>query len=331
MKSLQLRTEVAINPPDWKIDHTTEVLTLGSCFADVLGSQLESYKFPVLNSPFSTVFNPYSIAKLLTMAMESGHPDPALYTRTPDGIWQHYDFHSSFWSTSREELKQQLIGQLARVRAFLASSRVLVLTFGTAYVYRYRNNLALISNCHKTPQTEFVKELLNHEQLIRHWTQVIQALRPGRRIIVTVSPVRHTRDTLSLNQVSKSVLRVFCHRLTELFPNVTYFPSYEIMMDDLRDYRFYEQDLIHPTAWAEEYIFQIFTRTFMDTSTLHLMEEWESLRKMMNHRPLHGLTQSYQSMLLTLHTRLEKLGDKLPVADELEAVKARLREFPESE
>jgi hypothetical protein len=186
MKSLQLRTEVTINPTNWKINHQTQVLTLGSCFAEVLGTQLGAYKFPVLNSPFGTVFNPYSMARLLTMAIENATPNETLYTQSSEGIWMHYDFHSSFWATSRQELKQLIVERLAQVREFLNTSQVLVLTFGTAYVYRYRNNLALVANCHKTPQTEFVKELLTHEQLLRHWTQVIQTLKLSRKIILTV-------------------------------------------------------------------------------------------------------------------------------------------------
>ncbi|MBU1821429.1 MAG: GSCFA domain-containing protein [Bacteroidetes bacterium] len=328
MKSLQLRTEVSIKSPDWRINHQTGVLTLGSCFADVLGTQLEAYKFPVLSNPFGTVFNPYSMARLLTMVLENTQPNEDLYTQTTDGIWLHYDFHSSFWGGSREELRQQISEAMAEVKRFLDSSQVLVLTFGTAYVYRYRQNLALVSNCHKTPQTEFVKELLNPEQLLKLWTGLIPVLQRSRKLIVTVSPVRHTRDTLPLNQVSKSVLRYFCHRLSELFPNVTYFPSYEIMMDDLRDYRFYQEDLIHPNTLAEEYIFQVFAKTYLDKSTVDVMEEWDTIQKMMRHRPHHGYTASYRTLLHTIKTRLEILSESLPVQDELHEIEGRLRDFP---
>ena len=328
MKSLHIRTEVPINPSDWKIDYQTPVLTIGSCFAEVLGRQMADYKLPVLNNPFGTVFNPYSIAKLLTMALENAAPNEALYTQNSDGIWLHYDFHSSFWADSRASLEQQLKGTLARVRDFLNTSDVLVVTFGTAYVYRYKKNLSLVSNCHKTPQTEFVKELLGYEQLLNLWGNVLRALKHSRKVILTVSPVRHTRDTLPLNQVSKSVLRLLCHRLTEQYANVSYFPSYEMMLDDLRDYRYYKDDLIHPSPWAEEYIFQKFTENYLDASVGEVMEEWDKVRKTLTHRPQHGFTESYRLLLTHVKTRLEKLAATLPVAEEIKQIEDMLREFP---
>lgn len=331
MKSLQLRTEVSIKLPDWKISHQTGVLTLGSCFADVLGRQLEMYKFPLLSNPFGTVFNPYSMANLLSMAMENSTPNEDLYTMTPDGIWLHYDFHSSFWATSREALTRKIMDAVGEANKYIQSSRVLVLTFGTAYVYRYKENLALVSNCHKTPQTKFMKELLSPEQLLKLWTGILVPLNKSRKIIITVSPVRHTRDTLALNQVSKSVLRLFCHRLSELFSNVTYFPSYEIMMDDLRDYRFYKEDLIHPNTLAEDYIFQIFAKTYLDQETIGIMEEWEAIQKMMEHRPMHGYTPSYRTLLHTIKSRLEQLSETLPVNDELLEIDGRIRDFTTQE
>ena len=328
MKSLHIRTEVPINPSDWKINYQTPVMTLGSCFAEVLGRQLTGYKLPVLNSPFSTMFNPYSIAKLLTMALENSRPHEELYTRNADGIWLHYDFHSSFWAESREALEQQLLGTLAQVREFLNSSEVLVVTFGTAYVYRYKKNISLVANCHKTPQSEFVKELLGYEQLLNLWGELLRKLKRKRKVILTVSPVRHTRDTLPLNQVSKSVLRLLCHRLTEQFPNVSYFPSYELMLDDLRDYRFYKDDLIHPSTWAEDYIFQKFAETYLDDSVGEVMEEWDSVRKMLAHRPQHGPTESYRLLLENIKTRLEKLSETLPAGEELQQIADKLAEFP---
>lgn len=328
MKSLHIRTEVPINPSDWKINYQTPVMTLGSCFAEVLGRQLTGYKLPVLNSPFGTMFNPYSIAKLLTLALENSRPHEELYTRNADGIWLHYDFHSSFWAESREALEQQLMDTLAQVREFLNSSEVLVVTFGTAYVYRYKKNISLVANCHKTPQSEFVKELLGYEQLLNLWGELLRKLKRKRKVILTVSPVRHTRDSLPLNQVSKSVLRLLCHRLTEQFPNVSYFPSYELMLDDLRDYRFYKDDLIHPSTWAEDYIFQKFAETYLDDSVGEVMEEWDSVRKMLAHRPQHGYTESYRLLLENIKSRLEKLSETLPAGEELHQIADKLAEFP---
>ncbi|TDB65107.1 GSCFA domain-containing protein [Arundinibacter roseus] len=329
MKSIQLRTEISIKSSEWTLDTSTPILTLGSCFAEVLGNQLSSYKFPVLSNPFGTVFNPYSMAQLLTMALENIRPSEELYVRNSDGIWLHYDFHSMFWATSKRELEALLVKKLDEVRTFLSTAKVLVLTFGTAHVYRYRKNLAILSNCHKSHPNEFVKELLSHDQLINRWSHLIQTLGLSRKILLTISPVRHVRDTLPMNQVSKSVLRIFCHRLSEMYPNVSYFPSYEIMMDDLRDYRFYGPDLIHPNEVAEEYIFQLFSKTYIQKETLTLMEEWDAILKMLEHRPRHGLTPGYKSHLKTIHTRLLGVSESLNVSSEIHEIEQRISEFPD--
>jgi hypothetical protein len=278
-----------------------------------------------MNNPFGTLFNPYSIAKLLTMAMEGQRPSRELYTQTADGIWLHYDFHSSFWAKSRTELEDKLIKKLADVKAYIDLSQVLIITFGTAYAYRYRRDLSMITNCHKTPQSEFAKELLSAEQVIKQWVNLLHQLGQSKKVILTVSPVRHVKDTLALNQVSKSVLRIVTHRLSELFSNVLYFPSLEIMMDELRDYRFYEDDMIHPSVLARDYIFQNFSMAYFDEPTLDLMREWEAVRKMMEHKPMHGYIPSYQSLLVNIKDRIEKLAGRLPVEKELEQIEYRLR------
>ncbi len=321
----KLTTKVSITPSEWKIDHQTPALTVGSCFAEVLGGQLSENKFPALSNPFGTLFNPYSIAKVLTMSLENTSPSEELYVQNADGIWRHYDFHSSFWGESRDELEQKLLAVLSEVREFLTSTKVLVITFGTAYVYRYRKNLSLVANCHKTPQSEFVKELLGYEQLQNGWGDLIRALRTSRRIILTVSPVRHTRDTLPLNQVSKSVLRLLCHRLSEQFKDVSYFPSYEIMMDELRDYRFYKDDLIHPSELAEKIIFEKFADAYLTDEAQVLMAEWQAVRKMLAHRPFQTHTPSYQKHLESTLERLEELSGSLAVEREIEEVRERLR------
>ncbi len=324
---MQFQTEVDIAPPGWALDHQSSAMTLGSCFADVLGGQLAHYRFPVLNNPFGTVFNPYSIAKLLAMAVEGTAPDPDLFVKNTDGIWLHYDFHSSFWADSRQALAQKLDDCLARVRQCLTQCHVLVVTFGSAYVYRYKQNLALVTNCHKMPQSEFIKELLGHDQVFNVWDNLLRSPNIKCRVVLTVSPVRHTRDTLPLNQVSKSVLRSLCHRLTEQFDRISYFPAYEIMLDELRDYRFYKADLIHPSAQAEDYIFQKFSQSHIDPAARSTMKEWDGIQKMLSHRPHHGPTDSYRKLLEGTLDKLAGVQEKMKVEDEIREVKSKLAQF----
>ena len=180
------------------------------------------------------------------------------------------------------------------------------------------------------PQDRFVKELLHPDQInisFDNLVQKLQALRRNLRIILTVSPVRHTRDTLPLNQVSKSTLRMLCHRLSEKYKQVEYFPSYEIMIDELRDYRFYEEDLIHPKKLAEDYIFNAFAQNYMEQDTLNFMKEWHAIRQMIHHRPQHGTTTSQLKLLKSLLTKLRDVGQKVDVTAEVAEIENRIREF----
>ncbi|GGM79882.1 hypothetical protein GCM10010967_09600 [Dyadobacter beijingensis] len=331
MKDIKLSTEVALDAPDWRINHHTKILTIGSCFAEVLGSQLDDYKFHVLNNPVGTVFNPLTICKILDSAVEEKRPNPALFLQNPDHIWLHHDFHSSQWAMGQASLDAQLSDKLDEMREFLAEADLLVITLGTAYAYRHRKTNLIVGNCHKLPGDRFVKELLHFDQITIAFEQLIQKLIPYNRkmrIMLTVSPVRHTRDTLPLNQVSKSTLRLVCHRLSEKYKHVGYFPSYEIMIDELRDYRFYKEDMIHPSSLAEQYIFNAFTQTYVEPDALKFMNEWASLRDSLAHRPLHGFTQGHLKMLKSLWSKLNALSRNVDVSAEMEEVERRIGEFP---
>jgi len=330
MKPLKLTTEVVVTPSTWKINHDSKVVTCGSCFSEVLGSQLIDGKFPVLNNPFGTIFNPLTIAKVLELAIEGRSPDPALYFQDADGIWLHHDFHSSFWGINRGEFELLLISKLEEVGAFLKEANLLVITFGSAYAYRHRASNLIIGNCHKVPSENFLKELLNQDQIIISFERILfklQSFNRQLRVLITVSPVRHTRDTLILNQVSKATLRLISHRLSEKFKHVDYFPAYEIMMDELRDYRYYEADLIHPNRLAEGFIFNLFAHSFIEPVALDLMKEWQTIRQMIHHKPLHGFTQSHLQFLKTIQSRLSGMSAAVDVSAEFNEVSRRIGEF----
>lgn len=331
MKQLKLTTELNVIPSDWKINHHTKILTIGSCFADVLGNQLAENKFQVLNNPFGTVFNPLSISKLLDLSLDGKPPHPALYHQNADKIWLHHDFHSSLWSDNRIDLEGKLKEKQQEVNQFLRDADVLVITLGTAFAHRHRATNLLVGNCHKLPSDHFLKELLHLDQInigLEHLIFKLQSIKRDLRIILTVSPVRHTKDTLALNQVSKSTLRLVCHRLSEKFRQVEYFPSYEIMVDELRDYRYYKPDLIHPNSVAEEYIFTTFVNAFMDKPSLDFIKDWDGVRKMMNHFPHYGFTASQLALLQTLQKRLSELSKSVDLSGELAEITRRIDEFP---
>ncbi|WP_428657895.1 GSCFA domain-containing protein [Runella sp.] len=326
---MQFRTEVPIKQSAEKITLQTPILTVGSCFAEVIGQKLTENKIPAFINPFGTIFNPISITKLLRQAIHRELPDENLYVEN-SGVWFHYDFHSSWWATSKETLTEKLARQLNEVNNRLQKASYLILTLGTAYVYRQSATEQVVANCHKVPAKLFQRELLSISTIVEDFKalcSLLQHINPSITIILTVSPVRHTRDTLPLNAVSKSILRVACHELSESLANVQYFPAYELLLDDLRDYRFYKPDLIHPNEMAEEYIFQKFSETYFDDSLNRFVREWQKLKQELTHRPLQPNTIAHQLFLENLLKKLQKMNSAVNVEAEIEFVKKQLHSF----
>ena len=251
---MQFRTELTPDRLPVQLRLTDRVVTIGSCFAEVMGNRLAEHKLAVQNNPLGTLFNPFSISKLLTLALTGSVPDTAGYVER-DGLWFHYDVHSSLWGTSKEALAGLIQVRLQAVGDALRKANWLLLTLGSAVVYEQKETRKIVANCHKMPGTLFNKRLCEIAPVRHELTKLLslfQANNPNLRIILTVSPVRHIRDGLVLNSASKALLRVLCDELSGTYPNVHYFPAYELVQDDLRDYRFYEADLIHPNAQAHD-------------------------------------------------------------------------------
>lgn len=303
------------------------IVTVGSCFAEVIGGQLADCKLAVTNNPFGTVFNPVSISKLLVMALRDQMPDERLYIER-DGIWFHHDFHSSHRAHSRETLKNRLMVVLSETGAALREGSWLMLTLGSAVVYRHNESGQVVANCHKVPGHRFEKYLYQIDHLRAEFNTLLRVLRranPRLQVLLTVSPVRHTRDTLPLNSASKATLRLLAHELTVWNDWVHYFPAFEIMQDDLRDYRFYEADMIHPNAQAQDYIFQKFAHSAFDADLCAFVGEWAGIRKALNHRPLYGQTDAQRRFLTQTLARLQALPAEIDVSAELADVRARLQ------
>ncbi len=329
MESIKLSTEVNFKSSDWKFDYTSGIVTVGSCFAETLGSQLKMNKFSVLTNPFGTVFNPLSIARLLRMSLRDEMPVVGHYLVGENGQHLHYDFHSSIYSSESLEIYDKRLRTLMlEVKNYLKTAKVLVITLGTAFVYRLGKTGEVVANCHKAPAASFKRELLGVADVQENLSEVFRLLadvNPELRVVLTVSPVRHTRDTLPLNSVSKSVLRLAGHYLAEQFPHVSYFPAYEIVMDELRDYRFYEPDLIHPDSVAREHIYRNFVKAYLEKKSMDLMKEWTEVRMMIDHRPHQGYSESYRKHLVKTMERLRHLSDRLNVSEELQSLESILK------
>jgi hypothetical protein len=325
------RTELTIAPQERQLARTARVLTVGSCFADSIGSRLRLNKINALVNPFGTVFQPLALAQLLRAAAGE-EQDWQQHLVEARGRWQSYDFHSTIGAESPVELLQTIQETVRRVGDFVRTADAVVLTLGTAWAYRLRETGELVSNLHKMPASLFEKELLTADEIVNGLAEVHALLRrvnPNIRIVLTVSPVRHVKDTLPLNAVSKSVLRVACHYLSELLPGVSYFPAYELLTDELRDYRFYAADMLHPSEVAEEYIWDKFARAYFDADFGRFRKEWAAVRQSLGHRPLHLGAPEHRTFLDQTAERLERLASQgVDVRQELRDVQRQLAALP---
>lgn len=304
----------------------SKIMTIGSCFSDAIGKQLHTHKIHTSINPFGTVYNPHSIHKVIKSAVYNETPTDHTYGEH-NGLSFNYDFHSTFSSPDKQSLVKNLCDTMGATHYFLKDATTLIITYGTAWVYSRNDTGEIVANCHKVPASAFTKSLLSQKKIIESFDELyhdIKRFNSSINIIITVSPVRHFKDTLELNTVSKSVLRVACHSLTENFPDVEYFPSYEIMMDDLRDYRFYKSDMIHPTEEAEEYIWESFVDRYFDATAKEFFKQWEKIVSALNHRPFHPNTKTHQQFLRETLNNLNELKKFVNVDKEESLIKAQL-------
>jgi hypothetical protein len=305
---------------------------MGSCFADSIGSRLVANKVDTLVNPFGTVFQPLALTRLLRAAAGE-EVDWQQHLVEARGRWQSYDLHGSIGADSPVDLLQTIQELVRQTGEFLRSTDVVLLTLGTAWAYRLRETGELVNNCHKQSADLFVRELLTPDEIINELAEThayLRRINPDLRFVLTVSPVRHLKDTLPLNAVSKSVLRLVTHIVSDLLPGVAYFPAYELLLDDLRDYRFYAADMLHPSDVAEDYIWDKFARTYFDVDFGRFRKEWKAVRQSLGHRPLHPGAPEHRQFLNSTLEKLEQLSlRKVEVAAELKEVRTRIAALPE--
>lgn len=303
-----------------------KILTIGSCFSDSIGMCLETHKIHTCINPFGTLYNPLSIHKALDYMISGKFPEQGTFTLN-QGLHLNYDFHSRFSSQHKTELDEIIREEIESTHDFLNETSTVIITYGTAFVYQLKDSNAVVANCHKVPSTFFTKRLLTQSEIVASFNELhkqISAFKSNVHIILTVSPVRHLKDTLELNSVSKSILRSCCHTLSESYPNVSYFPSYEIMIDDLRDYRFYKSDMIHPTEEAEHYIWEEFKKSHFDDESISLFDRWSGILAALSHRPFHPHSDSHQQFIKHTLEKLETFRSLIPVDKEIEFLKNQL-------
>ncbi|GAA0878629.1 GSCFA domain-containing protein [Algoriphagus jejuensis] len=309
-----------------KISHESKILSMGSCFAQTIGQKMQDSKFAILVNPFGTIFHPLNLVDLISLSL-SAEPVDAAKILERDGLYLHYLAHSDNREKSRDALIGSFHTKLQEVQATLLSGELLILTLGTAWIYEHQT-LGRVANCHKQPQKLFTKRLTELKEMQAEMEAVlekIQAQNPKLQVILTLSPVRHIKDGVAENQLSKSLLRVLCGRLESKFEQVSYFPAYEILMDELRDYRFYKSDLIHPTEEAENYIWERWQAVHFSPETQKSVAKIEKIKLELSHRPFNPATEAHRKFLQNLLAKLERLNAEFDFSKEIEEVNRQLR------
>lgn len=309
---MNFRTQVPISTATKPIDYNCKIILLGSCFAENIGDKFEYYKFQNAVNPFGIIFNPVSIEKMISKVVTATvftEADIFFYNER----WHSFDVHSDLSNESKEELLTSLNSILKQTKKQLQEASQVIITYGTSWVYRNIENNEIVANCHKVPQKEFKKELLSIETIkesIKQTIQFIHSLNPDSNIIFTISPVRHIKDGFVENQWSKANLISGIHQV--LSQSETYFPSYEIMMDELRDYRFYAEDMLHPNQVAIDYIWERFKETSISKTAFPVMDEVESIQKSLSHKPFNPKAESHLKFELKRKEKITKLVSKYP-------------------
>ena len=299
---------------DFDINHKDQILCVGSCFAENIAQKLQRNKFSTLLNPFGILYNPVSIEKALSMLLENyKFSEKELFEN--QGLWHSFHHHGHFSNPDKMKTLQTINNELSRGQAFLKTANRLIVTLGTANVFVYKKSGEIVANCHKLPGSEFDRKRLSVEVVTEKLSQIFNNLKiqnPDLQIITTVSPIRHIRDGLVENQKSKAILLLALDKICTNLDFVHYFPSYEILLDDLRDYRFYEADLIHPNTVAIDYIWDIFKQSFFEKETNDLNVGIEKIVVASQHRPFHVESAQHQSFLKQQIGKIEKLTEKYP-------------------
>ncbi|WP_430909320.1 GSCFA domain-containing protein [Maribacter sp. 2-571] len=314
---MRLQTQVPIPQAKGAIDYQSRIVLLGSCFSDHMGGKLERYRFRTLQNPFGILFHPRAIENFLERAVraEMYGPEALFFDK---GQWHCFDAHSEHNDSNEKQVLQKLNGQLKTTRAFLGNATHVFITLGTAWTYRHLKTDTTVANCHKVPQKEFAKELLSISEItasLENIISTVRSLKQGLKVVFTVSPVRHLKDGFVENQRSKAHLLSAVHEVlgkATFGDNSSYFPSYEIQMDELRDYRFYGPDMVHPSPVAVDYIWEKFKGAYITYEARATMDAVETVQKGLEHRPFHPNSEEHQQFLRSLSTKITYLKEKHP-------------------
>jgi hypothetical protein len=306
---MNFRTNIQLKPATNQIDYNSKLLLIGSCFSENISDKLKYFKYQTHSNPFGILYNPIAIENFLTKAINQH-----IYTEKNifefNERWHSFDAHSDLSNSNATNLLQNLNLAIENTHQHLKNCTHLIITIGTAWVYRFIETDCVVGNCHKIPQKKFLKELLSVEEIaasIENIITLFKAINPTANVIFTVSPIRHLKDGFVENSQSKSHILTAIHQIIDNKNQLYYFPSYEIMMDDLRDYRFYANDMLHPNQTAINYIWEHFKKVWISEKTTSIMNEVETIQKGLAHKAFNENSEQHQQFLQSLQQKIQLL------------------------
>ena len=311
---MKLQTQLPLEKQVPAIDYDSKLVLFGSCFAENIAEKLSHYKFQNEVNPLGVLFHPVAILDLLTRAHEN-NPYSENDVFFSNGCWQSFRAHSRLNSTSQSEILERLNTALKSTQSQLKNASHVILTFGTAWVYEHIESKTTVANCHKQPQKEFNKSILSVGQLQDTFKEILSILKsfhPDMSVVFSISPVRHLKDGFIENNQSKAHLTAALHSVINTTKNTHYFPSYELLMDELRDYRFYKEDMVHPNQIAINYIWEKFQSIWIDAEVNSIMQEVNQLQKGFAHKPFNALASEHSVFLSTLAKKAQALESRFP-------------------
>lgn len=310
-----LQTQLRLEPKEHnQIDYSSNILMLGSCFTENIASKLDYYKFKTTVNPFGILFHPKAIENVIINAINEKKYNKEEFIFNNER-WHCFDAHSDLSDSSIDNLLHKLNLSIKLLNRQILNATHIVITIGTAWVYRFIETDTIVANCHKVPQKKFLKELLTVDEItesLQALITLIQSVNGNVSILFTISPVRHLKDGIIENQRSKSHLITAVHQIIHTSHSTNYFPSYEIMTDELRDYRFYRKDMVHPNSTAIQYIWEKFSQTWLSKNTKQVMEEVGTIQKVLSHKPFNPNSKQHKEFLKHNAFKIKELQLKFP-------------------
>jgi hypothetical protein len=312
---MKLQTQIPLQSQQYNpIDYSSKIVLIGSCCVEHIGNKLEYFKFKNLQNPFGILFHPLAIEDLITNAInEKEYIEDDIFFLNEQ--WHCFEAHSKLSNVSKADFLKDLNKNIKLTHQFIKDATHFIITLGTAWVYRHVETDSVVANCHKVPQKKFVKELLSVDEVsesLQAMVSLIKSVNPKAVIIFTVSPVRHLKDGFVENTQSKAHLITAVHEVVEPRNLIHYFPSYEMMMDELRDYRFYEADMLHPNTVAIDYIWKKFKAVWIAEDTSITMDDIDMVQKGLLHRPFNMNSEAHQQFLQNLELKKQEILLRFP-------------------